>query len=256
MPASVKLKEAYGSDLEILMVECQGADEETFMKFAAKQKWLGRELMWTAERPFITGAKGLPNFALLDETGTIKLMGHPMAMHGQIKEEIEASIARGKKSPKGLPKGAAKVRKLRVQGEWAKAWDTLAKEMERTDDAGIAALEGERTELERSFSSLIERSEWLFQNGYPIRASDIVTEALKGAKRNGELTEQLAPLAGRIEGAKAELEAAKALSRLERSFYKDGPDAKLSGKLAKLSVKYEGTVVAERASRLADWAAE
>ena len=90
MPATVKLKEEYGSDLAVILVECQGADEQKFMKFAAARKWLGREMMWTRERPFMTGAKGLPNYALLDETGKIVSMGNPLRDHGKITDEIDA----------------------------------------------------------------------------------------------------------------------------------------------------------------------
>ncbi len=71
MPATIKLKEEFGDDLAIVLVESQGADEERFMKFAAARKWLGRDMLWTRERPFSTGAGGLPNFALLDEEGRV-----------------------------------------------------------------------------------------------------------------------------------------------------------------------------------------
>ena len=151
MPATVKLKEEYGSDLAVILVECQGADEAKFMKFAAGHKWLGREMMWTRERPFMTGAKGLPNYALLDETGTIVAMGNPMRDHGKITSEIDAAIARSKKGPKGLPKEAAK---------------------------------------------------------------------------------------------------------LERAFYEEGPDEKLSQRIGNMASKHEGTRVAIRAAVLAEWAAE
>lgn len=256
MPATVKLKETYGADLAVILVECQGADEEKFMKFAAGRKWLGREMMWTAERPFITGSKGLPNYALLDETGKIVMMGHPGSDHGKIKEAIDASIRRSKKGPKGLAKEAAKVRKLRVKGEWAKARATLAKEESDASGAVALALTAEKEELERSFASRIARAEWLFEHGYPARSQALVNALVKGSKRDDVLLGRLDSLATKIDEAEDELAAAKALSRLERAFYEDGPDDKLSRRIAKMASKHAGTKVAARAETLADWAAE
>lgn len=256
MPATVKLKENYGSDLAVILVECQGADEDKFMKFAAKKKWLGREMMWTAERPFITGSRGLPNYALLDETGKIVSMGHPGTDHKKIKTEIEAAIARAKKGPKNLDKKAAKVRKLRIKGEWAKARATLAKEEAKADGATALALTSEKEELERSFASLIARGEWLFENGYPRRAQDLVATLVKGSKRDDVLLGRLDELATKIDEADAELDAAKDLSRLERALFEDGPDDKLSKRLSKLALKHAGTKVASRASVMAEWAGQ
>jgi hypothetical protein len=256
VPATVKLKEEYGSDLAVILVECQGADEAKFMKFAAGHKWLGREMMWTRERPFMTGAKGLPNYALLDETGTIVAMGNPMRDHGKITSEIDAAIARSKKGPKGLPKEAAKLRKLRVKGQWAKARAAMIKEEADAEGAVAVALGLEKEELERAFASQLARSEWLFENGYPQRALDLVEVLVKGSKRDDVLLGRLEPLAEKFEEAKGELAAAKALSRLERAFYEEGPDEKLSQRIGKMASKHEGTRVAIRAAVLAEWAAE
>jgi hypothetical protein len=254
VPATVKLKEEYGSDLAVILVECQGADEQKFMKFAAGRKWLGREMMWTRERPFMTGAKGLPNYALLDETGKIVSMGNPLRDHGKITDEIDAAIARSKKGPKGLPKEAAKVRKLRVKGQWAKARAALAKEEANAEGVTAAALGEEKEELDRAFNSFVARAEWLLDNGYPQRAKKLVDVLLKGSKRDDMLLGRLEPLAQTIEEAKEELAAAKELSRLERTFYEDGPDEKLSRRIAKVASKHAGTKVAVRAEVLAEWA--
>jgi hypothetical protein len=79
---------------------------------------------------------------------------------------------------------------------------------------------------------------------------------VKGSKRDDVLLARLEPLAEKFEEAEGELAAAKALSRLERAFYEDGPDEKLSQRIGKMASKHEGTRVAIRAAVLAEWAAE
>ena len=63
-----------------------------------------------------------------------------MRDHGKITSEIDAAIARSKKGPKGLPKEAAKLRKLRVKGQWAKARAAMIKEEADAEGAVAVAL--------------------------------------------------------------------------------------------------------------------
>ena len=46
MPASLKLQETYGDDLQVLLVECQSCDDrkgspDAGVAFALAQKWMG-----------------------------------------------------------------------------------------------------------------------------------------------------------------------------------------------------------------------
>lgn len=254
MPATIKLKEEFGDDLAIVLVESQGADEERFMKFAAARKWLGRDLMWTRERPFSTGAGGLPNFALLDEEGRVVLMGNPLSLHGQIEDEITAAIARARKGPKDLPKSAAKVRGMVAKGDWAKALKQLDRELPKVDGEEAQALQAEAAELERRLDAELARLRWLLENGYADRAQEQAEALVKGCKGSDALLARTEPLAQEIEGAEAELAAAKALAKLEAALYEDGPDAKLAKRLAKVAEDHAGTRVAARAAVLAGWA--
>ena len=188
MPATIKLKEEFGDALAVVLVESQGADEERFMKFAAKKKWLGRDLMWTRERPFSTGARGLPNFVLLDEEGRVVLKGNPLSMHGQIEDEIGAAIARARKGPRNLPKAASKVRSLASKGQWAKAQKQLDRDLPKASGSDAAALEAEAAELDRRFDAELARATWLLENGHPLRAEELVEALMKGVKGDDALT--------------------------------------------------------------------
>jgi hypothetical protein len=77
---------------------------------------------------------------------------------------------------------------------------------------------------------------------------------VKGCKGSDALLARTEPLAEEIEGAEAELAAAKALGKLEAALYEDGPDAKLAKRLAKVAEDHAGTRVAARAAVLAGWA--
>ena len=254
MPATIKLKEEFGDALAVVLVESQGADEERFMKFAAKKKWLGRDLMWTRERPFSTGARGLPNFVLLDEEGRVVLKGNPLSMHGQIEDEIGAAIARARKGPRNLPKAASKVRSLASKGQWAKAQKQLDRDLPKASGSDAAALEAEAAELDRRFDAELARATWLLENGHPLRAEELAGALMKGAKGDDALTARVQSVLDLVEAADDEVAAAKALARLEASLYEDGPDAKLASRITKVAEKHAGTRVAKRATRLAGWA--
>lgn len=241
VPATVKLKEEFGDDLAVILVESQGADETTFMKFAAGQKWLGRDLMWTRERPLVTGANGLPNFALLDEEGRLVLLGNPLEQHGMIVDSIEEAIRRAKKGPKGLTPDAQKVRGLLEKGLFAKA------------RAAASDLPEERARVDRRLQRTRDRVEWLLENGYPSAARALFESLLGGCQGDPELESTCAGLTAKIEAASEDLAAEKVLLKLERSLYEKGPDQKLSQRFVKLAEEYPSGKVAGRARQLALW---
>ena len=49
MPASTKLQEKFGDDVQVIFVECQNTPKDTYEAFAWKMKWMGNRSMWTAE---------------------------------------------------------------------------------------------------------------------------------------------------------------------------------------------------------------
>ena len=74
---AMKMQEDLGDDIQVLLVESQGHTLDDAEKMAYQKKWLNDRSIWTTEQPFETGAKGIPNYALLGNDGTILSMGNP-----------------------------------------------------------------------------------------------------------------------------------------------------------------------------------
>ena len=72
MPTSIKLQEEFGEDLQVIFVESQGADRAKMEGFALRKKWFGTTAMWTTERPFDSGSRGLPNYVLIGADGKVQ----------------------------------------------------------------------------------------------------------------------------------------------------------------------------------------
>ena len=106
MPAALTLAEDYKDEVTVIFVESQGLSLDEADAFAFGKNWMGTHAMWTTERPFDTGARGLPNFALLSNQGEVLLKGHPLSMKKRIEEDIayigEPKPARG---DGGMPPG-------------------------------------------------------------------------------------------------------------------------------------------------------
>ena len=90
MPHTVKLAQAYGENLNIILIECQNAGDEKVEKMAYNMTWMGTPAMWTSERPFSTGSRSVPSFALLSNEGEVLMKGNPLDSAKQIEEMITA----------------------------------------------------------------------------------------------------------------------------------------------------------------------
>mgnify|MGYP001445454962 CR=1 FL=1 len=142
MPASLKLQEEYGDQIQVIFVESQGATGDAAEKFAFQRKWLSGHSMWTTERPFDSGSRGLPNFVLLSNDGEVLLKGNPMAMKGKIEDAIAAEVRKTKKAPADTPKALEKAWKEFRKGEYSKAITAAQKaatKPEVEEDATAAA---------------------------------------------------------------------------------------------------------------------
>ena len=116
MPASIKLQQQYGDDLQVLFVESQGASPEMAEAFAWRRRWMGTQAMWTTEAPLRVEGNTLPKFALLDTEGRLLLEGNPLGM----KKQIEEAIARIKVRLETEPRIRAQA------GEWLAAHSPAA----------------------------------------------------------------------------------------------------------------------------------
>ncbi|MCP5023533.1 MAG: hypothetical protein GY930_17410 [bacterium] len=251
MPATIKLAREYGDNLGIILVESQGATQTAAEKFAWEHKWMGTGAMWTGERPFATGSRGLPNFALLSAEGKVLLMGNPNSMHGDIKDAIEAEIKKAQGAPDGSPKSLKKAYTNFAKGKYAKAVaearKVAAKGGADSEDAEALAKEFV-TRIEGKF----DRVQFLMDQAYLVRAESMLKDLTKAAKELEEVAEKIATLeaAFAAEGMKDEMKAAKLFAKLEDKMKEEGMDEKILKKIAKFVEKNSSMKVAKRAKHL------
>jgi hypothetical protein len=252
VPASLALQRQYGSDLQVLFVEVQGADADTAEAFAWRQEWMGTAAMWSTERPLELEGTTIPKFALLDNDGNVLLSGNPLEQKKQIEEAVAAEVKKAKAPPAGTPAGLAKAWATFLKGDVTGA---LAACDALSHDASLGeAASTLRKELAARTDARLLRARWLIDNGYPSEAEAELAALTKAVKGCADFEESVAGQRARLALADAapELEAAKALSSLQQRMLKNKPfeDANVKA-LAKLAEKHAGTKAAERAARLA-----
>ncbi len=256
MPASIKLQQQYGGDLQVLFVECQGADLATSEAFAWRQKWMGTEAMWTTERPLEAKGSGLPQFALLDTEGKLLLSGNPLGQKKQIEEAIAEQVKKAKNPPQGTPAKLSKPWAAFVKGNIGAAIAECDK-LGAADATLADAARALRAEMLSRTEGKLARGRWLIDNGYIAEATEMLAALGKSVKGCVELEGKIAADLARVlqpdEGLGAEAEAAKALASLQQKMIKDKPFEEGNVKaLTKLVEKYRGTKAGERAARLAE----
>ncbi len=254
MPASIELQREYGDDLQVLFVECQGADLETSEAFAWRQKWMGTQAMWTVERPMDPKGSGLPAFALLDVEGNVLLEGNPLEQKKAIEEAIAEQVKKATAAPAGTPPQLAKAWARFAKGDVAAALaecDKLGTDVMLNEPAKVLRA----TMVERT-QARIARGRWMLANGYLVEASAHFADLAKDVKGATELETEVAGELVRLQKPDAplaaELEASKALASLQQKMAKDKAfdDGNVKA-LQKLSEKHAGTKAAARAAQLA-----
>ncbi len=255
---SLKLQEEYGDDLQVVFVEVQGASDEKVASFALGQRWLGGKAMWTTERPFDLGLKGIPQFALISPQGDIVLSGYSNKLSSKIEDEIESMTKAKYRAPKDMPKDVGKAWVESNKGNYAKALDMAEKALAdaKDDDAKAEAAKNLIESINARIEGKLKRIDWLLNNGFPIDAQDLIDEMSKGVKGLAEREKKLEELEEKLDTPemKVEIEAQKALVKIEKKLY-ESPDIKYVKSLKKIVDKYPNTKTAERASQLAKVAA-
>lgn len=245
MPTAVKHQRELGDDLQVIFVECQGADRDTYEAFAWKMKWMGNAAMWTEERPFPTLGDGLPETALIGVDGRVILQGNPAALGKRLNEALAAEIKKSKQAPEGTPAELKKAWTLFAKGEIAAAiaeCDKLA-----TPEAGEA-----KAQFSARTKAKVERLKRLIDAGYVAQADALADELSASLTGATELSSQLAEQTARLaEPALAnEREASKAIdSALDRLALDKPFEPGNVKKMAALAEKFAGTKSAERAAR-------
>jgi len=181
VPSAIKTAREYGDDLAVVFFEVQGAGAEEAEQFAWQRKWMGTPAMWTSERLFRTGSRGIRNFALLSAEGEILMMGHPGSMHSKIKDAIESEIASAKKGPKDAPKALKGAYKAFGKSDYAKAMAAAQKVAAKGGDDAPAA-EALAAEFTAAIAKKFARIDWLLKNGYVIESEELFEEVAGGVK--------------------------------------------------------------------------
>jgi len=251
VPASLKLQEEYGDQVQVIFVESQGATADVAEKFAFQRKWLNGPSMWTTERPFDSGSRGLPNFVLLSNDGEVLLKGNPMAMKGKIEDAIEAEVRKGKKAPEGTPKALEKAWKEFRKGEYSKAIALAKKAGSKPDVAEDAAVAAEL--FEARASAALDEVTWCMENGYLTQAEERLKALSKSLKGQDELMTRASALEEELESDafEAEWAACKAFEKLMSKVNRKGVDERTGKSLDVIAEKHPGTKNGERAARTA-----
>jgi hypothetical protein len=252
VPASIKMQEQFGDDLQVVFVESQKASRPMADNFVLRRRWLGGRAMWTGERPVSVPGSSLPKCALLSSAGELLLQGDPLKLHGELEEAITAEIKRGKQAPDDLPRSLQKAWKEFAKGKAAKALAMASKIADAGGPDAEAAV-GVYELFERRSEASLQRVEWLMDNGQYARADELAGELKKTFKGAEDLYAKASDLAKRLDGPelRSEREAEKLLVRLERKLYAEGDDAKLLKDLARFAEKHAGSRVGKRAQVLA-----
>jgi hypothetical protein len=248
VPASIKLQQQYGDDLQVIFAESQNFDEgDSVEAFAWRAKWMGTNAIWTEEQPVPVKGDGLPACALIGIDGKVLLEGNPLGLKKQIEETIAEQVKKAKDGPSDAPADIKKVWATYNKGDIAGALAQCDKL--NTDDAKKA-----KDELTARARSRIARAKWLIDNGFVAEANSLVTTLEKATKADATLSKEVAEQRTRLSdpALAKEAEAGGAFANLTEKMAKDKPfDPSNIKKLESLAEKYKGTKTAERASHLA-----
>jgi len=249
VPASLKLLDQYGDDLQVLFVESQGASAPEAATFVLKQKWLGRAGgIWTIEHPCDSGSSGLPSAVLIGGDGRVLFNGHPLDGHKEIVRLIEQDNAARRSPPADVPKALEAAWKEYGKGKIGSAFKLLDGIAEKDRAALGDAWQTTHDEFLKRTQNQIGRAQWELEHGYPTRSANRLDTLAKSCEGQADLKKAIDDLRTRLNGpeGKAERDAAKVLERLEATFYEKGGDDASRKDLERMTTKLASTKVAER----------
>jgi hypothetical protein len=255
---ALKTQAEHGDDIQVVFVECQGAKLDEVEAFALDHKWFGTSAVWTLERPVTNDARGLPNCIVLDADGQVVAMGDPHALHKDIEELIKSTKRSRGRLPDGMPKELTAAWKAFAKGDYGTA---LAETQALSKAGGQEALAEAAGELAdrvlAEAKARVDRAVRMVEEGCFSAAHDAAKELLPNLGQLDE-AERAKELLARLTGDElaAEVEAEKALAKLEKPLYEKGLDKGIAKRLEKVAEKHAGTKAGERAQRLAKLAAE
>jgi thiol-disulfide isomerase/thioredoxin len=255
VPAALKLQETWGDDLQVVLVEAQGAPADAAAGFALAQRWFGGRALWTSEVPFWPGGNSLPAFVLLGNQGQVLLKGNPLAQA----REIERLVAEQVRLRRSVPAGVCEVARP-AWAEYAKGNLGRAVQLARSaegqvagDPAELERLRGAVETLQRGIERRFAEVAALIEAGWTEEADERLDDLAARCKGDPGLERRAADLAERLDGEalQAEREAARSLARLLSRFFESGGDPAAALELERFAERQPGTKAAARAL---DWA--
>ncbi len=254
VPFALKLQETWGEDLQVVLVEVQGAGADEAARFALRQRWFGGRSLWTSETPFWPGGNMLPTSALLGNQGQVLWKGNPLTQSREIERLVAEQVRLRRAPPESAPEALRPAWSEYLRGNVGRAVQ-LAAELERRASAEPAALELLRNglvTLRRAIDARFAQVAALAEAGFLDEADARIDDLRAGSKDDPTLRARIEQIQSAWSGdaARTEREAARQLSRLLSRYFESGGDPALARELVQFAERYAGTRAAARAK---DW---
>ncbi len=259
VPASLKLQETFGDDLQVLLVECQSNERakdapDAGVGRALRQKWLGGRAMWTSERPFDIGTGSLPACVLVGNDGRVLLAGNPTTLHKEIERQIVAQIDLRRSPPVTAEPVVRCAWSEFAKDRYARAFRAVSQaEAENAGDpVQLAAIARARSAFRARLEGDVARVRWLVDHAWYDEAETQLDALAAGLQGATEYQQDLADLRARLTAPELlqERRAARQLARLRARFYESGGDVGVAREVERFAEKHEATETGARALEL------
>ncbi len=252
VPLALELQETWGEDLQVVLVEVQGAGHDEAARFALKQRWFGGRSLWTSEVPFWPGGNGLPTCVLLGNEGQVLLEGNPLTQAREIGRLVAAEVRARRTAPTSVPEALRPAWTEERRGNFGRASQLLDEiEARATSDPLAVARHGDGiATLRRAIEARFAEARALAEAGY-LDEFDVRLDALRvGAKADAAASRRVTELAAAWSdaGARTEREAGRQLSRLLSRYFESGGATETARELESFAVSKAGTKAAGRAT--------
>lgn len=260
VPAALKLQETFGDDLQVVLVESQGATSRQSEAFALGRRWLGGRAMWTSEAPLRVRGSTLPKFALLGNDGRVLLAGNPLDQPKEIERQIAEQIRDRKRPPADAPEALRPAWSAYLRGKVSEALalvDATIVDAERRSESSASARATRELFVQR-YARELDRIERLCAAGLVEEALDALEGVAPAIEGVAELEKRRDELHANLTTAEAcrERQLSSALGRLLARFHASGGEPAVAAELRAFAEHARGTKSAERALRAASLVAD
>ncbi len=255
VPFALKLQETWGEDLQVVLVEVQGAGADEAARFALRQRWFGGRSLWTSETPFWPGGNMLPTGALLGNQGQVLWKGNPLTQSREIERLVAEQVRLRRAPPDAAPESLRPAWSEFLRGNVGRALQ-LASEVERRSQSEPSTLELLRNglaALRRGIDARFAQVAALAEAGLLDEADARLDDQRRGAKDDPDVKVRVDQLAAAWSGetTRVERDAARQLARLLSRYFESGGEPQLARELVQFAERCAGTKAAARAT---EWA--